>query len=68
VNGAKATLVNHPVRYDDEVPPLKTIAYDIGQHTSEVLTGLGYTEAQIKDLIARGVVGGRAPEQTKKTA
>lgn len=57
VNGAKATLVNHPVRYDDAPPPLRTVAFDIGQHTREVLEKLGYAKDAIDDLIARGVVG-----------
>ncbi len=68
VNGARATLVNHPVRYDGEVPGLKTIAYDIGQHTAEVLAGLGYSQARIEDLMTRGVVSGRPPDKARKSA
>ena len=30
-------------------------APDLGQHTREVLTGLGYTDPQIRDFLGRGV-------------
>ncbi len=57
VNGEKATLVNHPIRYDDKVPELHTLAINIGQHTEEVLGTLGYSSRQIKDFAERGIVG-----------
>lgn len=56
VNGEKAVLVNHPVRYDRETPPLRTAAFDVGQHTRDILAELGYPQRRIDDLIARGVV------------
>jgi crotonobetainyl-CoA:carnitine CoA-transferase CaiB-like acyl-CoA transferase len=68
VNGEKAVLVNHPVRYDDQVLPLRTIGFEIGQHTAEVLKGIGYSQADIDDLMERGVVGGRKAEPAKKSA
>lgn len=57
VNGEPATVVNHPLRYDGQVPELRTFAFDIGQHTSEVLSSLGYTDEQVQDLAQRGIVG-----------
>ena len=60
--GRDVTLVNHPIRYDDQVPALRTKGYFIGQHTREILAEHGYTEAQIDDLVARKVVAEPAPE------
>jgi crotonobetainyl-CoA:carnitine CoA-transferase CaiB-like acyl-CoA transferase len=37
-------------------PPTMRPTPDLGQHTVEVLTGLGYSEAAIADLSARGVI------------
>ncbi|MEO8133267.1 MAG: CoA transferase, partial [Betaproteobacteria bacterium] len=57
VLGRKITLVNHPIRYDDQVPELRVKGLFVGEHTREILAEHGYTEAQIEDLIARKVVG-----------
>jgi crotonobetainyl-CoA:carnitine CoA-transferase CaiB-like acyl-CoA transferase len=51
-----ATLVNHPLRYDGEVPPLRRLALRLGEDTRAVLSELGYRDAEIDDLIARRVV------------
>jgi crotonobetainyl-CoA:carnitine CoA-transferase CaiB-like acyl-CoA transferase len=56
VPGGTATLVNHPNRYDGEVPPLRRLALAIGEDTREVLGELGYAPAEIDDLIARGAI------------
>ncbi len=56
VPGGTATLVNHPNRYDGEVPPLRRLALAIGEDTREVLGELGYARAEINDLVARGVI------------
>ncbi len=63
IRGEKAVLVNHPVKYDDQTPPLRIRPYDVGQHTREVLSELGYSASKIDDLVSRGVVG--AVEQAK---
>jgi crotonobetainyl-CoA:carnitine CoA-transferase CaiB-like acyl-CoA transferase len=57
-----ATLVNHPLRYDGEVPPLRRLALRLGEDTRAVLFELGYPAAEIDDLIARRVVA--APPDT----
>jgi crotonobetainyl-CoA:carnitine CoA-transferase CaiB-like acyl-CoA transferase len=57
VRGEKATLVNHPIRYDDKVPELHTLPISIGEHTEEVLGTLGYSSSQVQDLAERGIVG-----------
>lgn len=56
VNGDKAVLVNHPVRYDGKVPPLHTLALNIGSHTEEVLTRLGYSKEKVAELARKGAV------------
>jgi crotonobetainyl-CoA:carnitine CoA-transferase CaiB-like acyl-CoA transferase len=56
VPGGTAVLVNHPNRYDGEVPRLRRLAIAVGEDTREVLGELGYTPAEIDDLVARGAV------------
>jgi crotonobetainyl-CoA:carnitine CoA-transferase CaiB-like acyl-CoA transferase len=61
VGEARATLVNHPLRYDGEIPTLRRLALRLGEDTRAVLAELGYGPAAIDDLIARRVVA--APEE-----
>lgn len=56
VHGDTATLVNHPLRYDGEVPPLRHLALQLGEHSRAILREAGYTEAEIARLIDEGVV------------
>jgi crotonobetainyl-CoA:carnitine CoA-transferase CaiB-like acyl-CoA transferase len=56
VPGGIATLVNHPNRYDGEVPPLRRLAIAIGEDTREVLGEIGYAPAEIDDLVARSAI------------
>ncbi|CAN7789148.1 CoA transferase [Caballeronia sp. LjRoot34] len=48
INGAEVTLVNHPVRYDGAVPPLRRFALRPGQDTKEILLELGYSDTDIE--------------------
>lgn len=57
IKGGKATLVNHPIRYDGEVPKLRHLALDIGHDTREVLEGLGYGPKDIDTLARCGAIG-----------
>ncbi len=66
VGQGRATLVNHPLRYDGLVPELRQLALRIGEDTRAVLGELGYGEAEIEDLIARRVVA--APEPRREEA
>jgi len=59
-----ATLVNHPLRYDGEVPPLRCLALRLGEDTRAVLSELGYGAAEIDELIARKVVAAPGEEKT----
>jgi hypothetical protein len=58
VNGRPVVLVNHPIRYDDQIPELPVKGITIGEHTREILAEHGYTPARIGGLLAGRVVGG----------
>jgi crotonobetainyl-CoA:carnitine CoA-transferase CaiB-like acyl-CoA transferase len=60
VRGGTAVLVNHPVKYDGETPPLRRLPLEIGQDTREVLGEMGYGKDQIDTLLASGAA--RAPD------
>lgn len=62
VRGRTITLVNHPIRYDGAVPDVRVLALEIGQHSHEILTELGYAPSDIQRLIdAKAVVSRPAP-------
>jgi crotonobetainyl-CoA:carnitine CoA-transferase CaiB-like acyl-CoA transferase len=50
INGQEVVLVNHPIRYDGSVPPLKRLALRPGQDTAEVMGELGYSTPAIADM------------------
>lgn len=53
-NGQERTMVRTPVMFaDTELPPYERGAF-LGEHTREVLAGLGYSEEQITAMIAAG--------------
>jgi crotonobetainyl-CoA:carnitine CoA-transferase CaiB-like acyl-CoA transferase len=54
-------VLSHPVRYDGEAPPLRILPPELGEHTEEVLSELGYDPGEIDNLKAEGVV--RAEER-----
>jgi crotonobetainyl-CoA:carnitine CoA-transferase CaiB-like acyl-CoA transferase len=58
VNGAKAIIVNHPLRYNGEVPDLHTMSTEIGSHTSEILKEMGVSDAEVARLFANKTVSG----------
>lgn len=56
VQGTPAILVNHPNRYDGKVPPLRHMAFQAGQHTSEVLSEYGYNIDEIREFLSTKIV------------
>jgi formyl-CoA transferase len=56
-------LVRNPVRMTGEPGTVRAPSPDPGDHTAEVLAGLGYSPAQVEELRAAAVIGGAtAPE------
>ncbi|CAD6557800.1 CaiB/BaiF CoA transferase family protein [Paraburkholderia sabiae] len=56
INGSEVVLVNHPVRYDGQVLPLRRLALRPGQDTREILSELGYDEADVVTLEAHKAI------------
>ncbi len=48
--------LNHPVRYNGKVPPLRRQPPRLGEHTVEVLKEAGYDDSAVKALIDSGAV------------
>lgn len=69
LRGRTIHLVNHPNRYDGEVPELRVLALEIGEHTREILSELGYAENDVQRLLSGGaVVASRDHETLKRKA
>jgi crotonobetainyl-CoA:carnitine CoA-transferase CaiB-like acyl-CoA transferase len=51
----RTRTTRNPVLFDHDGPAISRPAPLLGEHTAEVLAELGYTEARIADLLARGV-------------
>lgn len=65
VRGRTIHLVNHPNRYDGEVPALRVLALEIGEHTREILAELGYSGDDVAALLQnRAVVASRDLDET----
>jgi crotonobetainyl-CoA:carnitine CoA-transferase CaiB-like acyl-CoA transferase len=56
--GAPVTLVNHPVRYDGQVPGVRLPPQALGAQSADILAELGYDEQAIAALFENGVVAG----------
>jgi crotonobetainyl-CoA:carnitine CoA-transferase CaiB-like acyl-CoA transferase len=50
-----------PFRWDGTRPPVRRPPPEVGEHTDEVLVGLGLSAADVAALRAAGVVAGREP-------
>ena len=56
-------ILGNPVKASAELARSRTPAPWLGQHSAEVLKGLGYTDAQVASLFAGGVVYDRNREK-----
>jgi crotonobetainyl-CoA:carnitine CoA-transferase CaiB-like acyl-CoA transferase len=68
VKRGRAILVNHPNRYDGEVPPLRHLAIEIGADSRAVLGELGYAAGEIEALLASGAIQAPATEAAPPAA
>jgi crotonobetainyl-CoA:carnitine CoA-transferase CaiB-like acyl-CoA transferase len=67
VGDDEVVLVNHPIRYDGEVPPLRHIALRPGQDTRQILEELGYTRDAVDELLeSASVVSSEARTWTQE--
>lgn len=57
VRGETTTVVNHPLRYDGEIPSCRIVPLEPGADSIELLAELGYAEAERKRLVDTGAVG-----------
>jgi crotonobetainyl-CoA:carnitine CoA-transferase CaiB-like acyl-CoA transferase len=65
LRGRTIHLVNHPNRYDGEVPSLRILALEIGEHTCEILKELAYSDDDVAALLEeKAVVASREPAAT----
>ncbi len=56
VGNQTATLVNHPLRYDGEVPGLRHLALEAGADSREILVELGYSPGDTQALFEAKVI------------
>ncbi len=54
INGGPAT-VDSPIRVDGSPKMTPALAPEVGEHSAQVLGSLGYSEAEIQDLVERGI-------------
>ena len=52
----KVKLLAHPIKYNGETLKIRKLPPNLGEHTEEILLGLGYTAEDIEDLAAQGLI------------
>ena len=60
--GRTATIVNHPLRYDGALPEYRGMPFRAGEHSREILAGLGFRREEIEAFVAGEVVVAPAAE------
>jgi crotonobetainyl-CoA:carnitine CoA-transferase CaiB-like acyl-CoA transferase len=65
VDGRKAKLVAHPLRYDGAAPDLRTMPLRPGSDSRTILREHGFAPAEIDTLIADGVIGSPSSAETR---
>lgn len=54
--GTPITIVNHPIRYDGQVPEVRLPPQPLGAQSADILRDLGYDSAQLTALMAAGII------------
>ena len=57
-NGATQTQIGTPIKLSNHDPAYKFSGVPLGAHTREILTELGYTQAEIETLYVQNIVAG----------
>ena len=52
-------VIGHANRYDGKPLPLRKLPPELGEHTKEVLSGIGYADEEIEKLMAEGKIFAR---------
>lgn len=60
--GGSALLVNHPLRYDGQLPDYRRMPFQAGQDSAAVLQRLGLSEAECRALADARVIGMPIPQ------
>ena len=54
--GKKLKLLGTPVKFSETKPSIRSPPPSLGEHTSQILSELGYTEADVAELRNKGVI------------
>jgi len=52
----KVKIVNTPLMIDGQFPETRMMTPNLGEHTTEILAEIGYSQKAIQELLAKGVV------------
>lgn len=63
-DAGEISLINHPIRYDGKLPEERLHQPDLGEHSREILTQYGYSEARINEMVEKKVI---VSNERKKT-
>ena len=55
-SGEEYKIPRSPIRYNEETIEEYVPAPDLGQHSREILAGVGYDEAEIEAMIGSGAI------------
>jgi crotonobetainyl-CoA:carnitine CoA-transferase CaiB-like acyl-CoA transferase len=53
----KIKVLNNPIKLSKTPAGIKSRAPDLGEHTEEIMKGLGYSEAEVAKMKETGVIG-----------
>lgn len=54
--GKRFRMINSPIKFSEAPPTIRTLAPELGQHTEEILTDIGYTWDDMAELKNQGII------------